>query len=278
MKLFGVIGNPISHSLSPIMHEAAFKALGKSCAYLPMLVEPNQLDAALKGAAALGFTGLNVTIPFKEQVIPYLTELTDGARAIGSVNTILFKDNQIIGHSTDGLGFQWAAKEELGLEFSNRRVLVIGAGGAARAIISQLLKLNCIVYVANRTFAKIERVIRDIAQNRANQIVPLELSTNKLAQVMHQISVVINTTSVGMQETKGQTPISADLLHSNQAVIDIIYNPKESLLLRLAKEKGCPTQNGVGMLVWQAAKSWEFWLGITPPIDVMYAAVKASLP
>lgn len=278
MELLGVIGNPISHSLSPKMHNAAFHAVGKQGIYIPLLVDENQLEQAINGAKALGFTGLNVTVPFKEKVIPYVTDLSEEAKAVRSVNTILFTQDAIIGHSTDGPGFEQAAKIELGLDFSGSNILLIGAGGAARGIANQLLKHDCTLYITNRTYSRAQKLVSDLVKNQGHEISIIKFAQNRLEQIIAAVDVIINTTSVGMKETIDQTPIPADLLHEKQTVIDIIYNPKESLLLKTAKEKGCRIQNGVGMLVWQAVKSWEFWWGVTPPSDVMYQAVKASLP
>ncbi|NMB38458.1 MAG: shikimate dehydrogenase [Firmicutes bacterium] len=277
MEVLGVIGNPISHSLSPKMHNAAFHVAGKEGIYIPLLVNESQLEQAIKGAKALGFTGLNVTVPFKEKVIPYLTDLTETAETIGSVNTIKFTEDAVIGHSTDGLGFEQAAQIELGLDFSGRKILLIGAGGAARAITSQLLKHDCMLYITNRTYSRAQRLASDLGKKQGHKISVIKLEQNWLKQVIPAVDIIVNTTSVGMKETIDQTPIPTNLLHKKQTVIDIIYNPKKSLLLKTAEEKGCRTQNGVGMLVWQAVKSWEFWWGVIPPLDVMYQAVKASL-
>ncbi|MDI9419463.1 MAG: shikimate dehydrogenase [Firmicutes bacterium] len=285
MELLGVIGNPIAHSLSPVMHNAALAATGRQGVYLPFLVEHAELAQAVYGARALGFTGLNVTIPFKEHVLPYLTELTPEARRIQSVNTIAFIDDRIVGHTTDGIGFTAAAKSELDFDFSRKAVLVIGAGGAARAITAELLARQCRVYITNRTYQRAE-AFRELAGSARLQLTAVPMHPEALQPIMGQVDVVINTTSVGMakpsaqnpgRESRADVPIPAELLLPQHLVIDIIYNPKQTLFLRLAQEKGCRTQNGVGMLVWQAVKAWEFWWGIAPPVEPMYQAIEASL-
>ncbi len=276
MELLGVIGNPIGHSLSPVMHSAAFKAVGRSALYLPFLVEADQLSQAIYGAQALGFTGLNITVPYKEKVLPYLTELTDEAEAVQSVNTIKFTEDRIIGHSTDGEGFMAAAEYELGYDFRGKTVLIMGAGGAAKAVTAALLNKQCQVYITNRTLERAEQLVHSL--NRfGTQLEVVPLNSAALEPVMDEIEVVVNTTSVGMAQNLGQTPLAPSLLAPHQLVIDIIYNPEKTQLLKAAEQIGCRVQNGVGMLVWQAVKAWEFWWGITPPAEIMYQAVKASL-
>lgn len=277
MELLGVIGNPISHSLSSVMHNQAFKKLGKEAIYVPMLVTTGKLKEAIAGAQALGFVGLNVTVPFKEQVIPYLTELTDQARATKSVNTIKFDGDQIIGHSTDGLGFEHALISELQMDLDKKNILLIGAGGAARAIVHQVLTHDCLLYIANRTVSRAEQIVNELSKAQSANVEVCSLDPSSLREIMDQIDIVVNTTSVGMEKTISETPIPLCLLEAKHTVIDIIYNPQESMLLKKARSKGCRVQNGIGMLVWQAAKAWEFWWGIHPPIDKMYETVKASL-
>lgn len=276
MELLGVIGNPIAHSLSPIMHTAAFQAVGMKGIYLPLLVEQEQLAQAIYGAQALGFAGLNVTVPYKEKVLPYLTDLTPQAQAVGSVNTIKFSRDRIIGHTTDGEGFTAAAADELGFDFQGKTAFVVGAGGAARAIAAALVEKECRIYLANRTQKRAEQLAAAVdAAGEQISVVPLE--PVQLAPIMEQVEVVINTTSVGMTDSIEQTSIDPGLLKPQQLVIDIVYNPEKTRLLKEAEKLGCRIQNGVGMLVWQAVKAWEFWWGITPPADIMYKAVKASL-
>lgn len=278
MELLGVIGNPIGHSLSPVMHNKAFELSGKKAVYVPMLVKEDELEAAILGAKALGFLGLNVTVPFKEQVIPFLTELTPQARTIKSVNTIKFEGDQIIGHSTDGLGFEAALVQELSLGLTGKRILVVGAGGAARAIVHQILTHNCFVYLTNRTASRADQILSELTKEQQAKAKFCPLDNDALREITPQVDIIINTTSVGMAKTLDQTPISPELLETKHTVIDIIYNPGESLLLKKATEKGCQVQNGIGMLVWQAVKAWEFWWGIQPPVEQMYKTIKASLP
>lgn len=277
LELLGVIGNPISHSLSPVMHNSAFQAIKKTAVYVPMLVQEDNLSQAIQGAKALGFTGINVTVPFKEKVIPFLTQMTDDARIVGSVNTILFQGQEIIGHTTDGAGFQQAMEMEVGINPVGKSFLVLGAGGAARAIAHQLSKQDCQVYLTNRTLDRAQRLASDLEATAIRKPIVIANQQQELAKAVQECQVIINTTSVGMEATKDQSPFPLDLLTQEHQVIDIIYNPAETLLLKTARELGCTVQNGVGMLVWQAVKAWEFWWGITPPVDVMYQALKNSL-
>lgn len=259
------------------MHTSAFQALEKAAVYVPLLVQEQDLAKAIQGAQALGFTGLNVTVPFKEKVIPLLTGLTSDAQVVGSVNTILFKDNKIIGHTTDGAGFQQAMEMELGISPEHKNFLVLGAGGAARAIVHQLAKQDCQVFITNRTLQRATTLATGIAPTAVRKPIVVEQEFSRLAEVTKKSHVIINTTSLGMEATKDQSPLPIELLNKEHQVIDIIYNPAETLLLRSARELGCPVQNGVGMLVWQAVKAWEFWWGVTPPVQAMYEALNNSL-
>lgn len=280
MELLGVIGNPISHSLSPVMHSVALAEAKKQAIYLPFLVQAEGLAAAIKGAASLGFTGFNVTIPFKEQVVPLMTELTSEAKVIGAVNTIKFEKNgKIIGHNTDGQGFLASLADEL-MEPKDLNCLVIGAGGAARAIVSSLLSAGNDVCITNRTKERAEELAKDLnvgaSEHRICNVV--DLSVEGLKDVVAQVDLIVNTTSVGMAPNFNQSPIPLELVTSKHVVVDIIYNPEETLLLKHARQVGCKAQNGVGMLVWQAIKAWEFWWNETPPSKVsMFEAVQDAL-
>lgn len=276
MELLGVIGNPISHSLSPLMHNTAFKKIKKQALYVPMLVDSKQLTDAIYGARALGFTGINVTVPYKEQVLANLTDLSEEAKAIKSVNTILFKENSIIGHSTDGAGFIQAVNHDLKYDLAQKKVLVAGAGGAARAIVYHLLRHGCHIYVANRTNERAKKLVSEF-DSRDSRLTVIDISDSEIDRIIPMVDVVVNTTPVGMSTAKDQVPLSTQKLTDKHTVIDIIYNPIETQLLKLAKAKGCRTQNGLGMLVWQAALAWEFWWGISPPLDIMYETVKTAV-
>ncbi len=275
MDVLGVIGNPIAHSLSPVMHNNAFSASRRDAIYVPLLVEDGDLSKALAGARALGFLGLNVTIPYKEKVIPYLTDLTEEAKQIGSVNTILFANQRSYGHTTDGPGFRHSMAAELSISPKGNRFLVLGAGGSARAIVHQLVKEDCYVTIANRTQERAEALVAELMPYAKGVL--QAVGTENLASVARDANIIVNTTSAGMKATIDVSPIALDLLHKEHTVIDIIYNPQETVLLHTAKKLGCQVQNGVGMLVWQAAVAWDFWWQQQPPIEVMYQAVNHSL-
>lgn len=276
MEILGVIGNPIDHSLSPEMHNSAFRAVGKRAMYVPLHVQESNIGAALLGAKALGFRGLNVTIPYKETIIPFLDDLTMEAREIGTVNTILFRENKMIGHTTDGPGFVEALQEGLDLKPTGTRFLIIGAGGSARAIVNQLLKDQCHVIIANRSDKRAQKLVADLNRYAKGTIRVLE-SLGSLHTVVDECDVIVNTTSVGMKATRNLTPFPIEQLCDHHKVVDIIYSPQRTVLLQAAEAKGLPNINGVGMLVGQAAKAWEFWWGESPPVEVMYNAVKCSL-
>lgn len=274
MQVLGVIGHPIDHSLSPQMHNAAFQAVGRDALYVPLLVKPDAVQTALAGAKALHFFGLNVTVPHKQSVIPFMDQLTPEAQAVGSVNTIRFEGHRMYGHSTDGAGFRAALEHELVKDVAGATVLVLGAGGAARAIAAELSRCGAEVLIANRTKEKATALASEFSQGER---CGMSLDPHELRREMDAVNIVVNTTTVGMHDSQDESPIPRDLLREDLRVVDIIYNPQETKLLREAASMGCRVQNGIGMLVWQAAKSWEFWWGVSPPTAVMEEAVRTAL-
>ncbi len=274
MQVLGVIGHPIDHSLSPQMHNAAFQAVGRDALYVPLLVQPDAVQTALAGAKALGFFGLNVTVPHKQAVIPFMDHLTAEAQAVGSVNTIRFENGRMYGHSTDGPGFRAALEQKLITDIADCSFLILGAGGAARAIAAELGRCGAHITIANRTAGKAKDLAYEFAHSEARG---MGLDPHELSRAMAAVDVVVNTTTVGMHASRGESPIPRDLLRPDLRVVDIIYNPQETQLLVDAASLGCPVLNGIGMLVWQAAKSWEFWWGVSPPTEVMEAAVRSAL-
>ncbi len=270
MKLFGVLGDPVSHSLSPVMHNAAFKALGMECEYHAFRVSPDNLEKALHGAHALGFGGLNLTIPLKEKALE-IVQPSELAKQIGAVNTIDFKQN-IAGHNTDGIGAKMALSSA-GIKITGKKVLLLGAGGAARAIAFQLAKDDAKVTIANRTLERAEALAKDVKKVGKVQASSYE----NLKDLIHDSDILINSTSVGMYPKVSATIVTSDMLHKDLAVFDIVYNPQNTMLLKEAKKAGATTIDGVMMLVFQGAESFKIWTGRTPPVDVMEKAVREKL-
>lgn len=256
--LLGLIGYPIRHSLSPVIHQHAFSELGIRGRYTKEEVTEDQVEIALAKARALGYCGLNVTTPYKESIIPLLDSLTDRARLCQAVNTIGVKDDKLIGHNTDGEGFFHAFCHRFGRPAPETRFLLIGAGGAAKSIAYSLIDRHYPVVISNRTLEKAEMIRGRVAKDRRAL-----LTVRRLAEITPQeFDVVINATSVGMQHNPG-IPIPPAFLMPHHQVIDIIYHPQQTQLLTEAVHLGCEVDNGLGMLVWQAAAAWQFWVGKT---------------
>lgn len=264
MKIFGIFGDPIVHSLSPAMQNAAFRALGLDACYLPFRVTKDSLREAILGASAMGFGGLNLTIPLKEKALKIVSP-DDLAAAIGAVNTVSF-GQEIMGHNTDGSGAIMAL-EEKGIKIKGSRILLIGAGGAARAITYTLAKEGAEISIANRSPGK--------ALELASSIQAEGYGLEDLERLVPQADVIINATSVGMKENDPRL-FDGSLLRTDQVVFDIVYN-RETEMLKDAAKAGAVAIDGVMMLVYQGAKALEIWTGQKAPIDVMEKAVREGL-
>lgn len=262
-RLYGVMGYPIRHSLSPVMHNAAFLERDLNAVYLAF--ESKDVEAGLQGMRGLGIKGMSITIPHKSGVVPFLDELDGLSENIGAVNTIVNNDGRLVGYNTDAMGALIALKDKVDL--LNKRCLIIGAGGAARAIGFVLKEYGVEVSIANRTIGR----GKALANTLGCPFVPLK-----------EIGVVdpdllVQTTPVGMHPDHNQCIVSPDVLKQGMVVMDIIYNPLETRLLRVARAKGCLTINGLDMFVHQGAEQFRLWTGLDAPIDAMTLAVKNAL-
>jgi shikimate dehydrogenase len=275
-RLAGVIGDPVRHSLSPALHNAAFSALGLDWAYLAFPVPAGQAPEALVGAMALGIEGLSVTMPHKSAVAEALGRCSPTAAILGAVNTVVRQDDELIGESTDGQGFIDGLRSELGFDASGRRCLVIGAGGAARAVVLALADAGAAeVVVVNRT------------PDRARAAAALAGAVGRTGQAAEigDMDLVVHATPVGM--TVGAPPIEdstdraplveAGRLGPGQVVVDLVYHPATTALMEAARRQGATAVNGVGMLVHQAALAFELWTGHDAPLPVMRAAAAEML-
>ena len=271
--LVGIIGDPVEHSLSPPMHNAAFKHLEMDYVYVPFHVSGENLEKAIQGARSLEIRGLNVTIPHKTAVIPYLDEVDPAAQLIGAVNTIKFNEDKAKGFNTDGLGAVKALEEITPVK--DKKVLIMGAGGAARALAFQLI-LNGIgdLVIANRTPEKAVQLALDIQSKlefspEATGLGEVELSST---------DILINTTSVGMYPHQDQPPlIRGQQMHPELVVNDIIYNPLKTNLLKEAESIGARTLNGTKMLLYQGMESFRIWTGVAPPVEVFERSLMRTL-
>ena len=277
MKVYAVLGDPISHSMSPAMHNAAFGALGMPCIYHAFRVRPSDLKDAIYGAKALGFGGLNLTIPLKEEALKYVEPDPIAAR-IGAVNTIDFADG-ITGHNTDGIGAM-RALEDAGIPISGRNILIIGAGGAARAIAFQFGYNGGDIVIANRTKERADRLARDVRAGLSELGKTPSVESIELGAIPEKIAdadILINATSIGMHPDVDATPVPSDLLRPGLAVFDIVYNPRRTRLLLEAERKGATIVEGMRMLVHQGAEAFSIWTGREPPVEVMVEAVVREL-
>lgn len=259
-KWFAVIGNPISHSLSPNMHDAWLKQLNIDASYIPIHVEQNHLKQAVESLKLLGCSGWNVTVPFKEAIIPLLDEVDDSAKGIGAVNTVVKTgDNKYVGYNTDGLGFI----ESLGYILPEHNILMIGAGGAARGIAHAFERLGFTnLSIANRT---LEKAIVLVDELQTGQALTLEEAENDL----NKFDIIVQTTPLGMKSSEASLPIQLNRIKENAIVADIVYNPLVTPFLEEAKKYNVRTINGLGMLVHQGALAFSYWNGLKPDTDGM---------
>jgi len=268
-KLYGVIGNPVRHSLSPVIHNGAFKRLGWNAVYLAF--EVKHVERALEGIRGLGLKGVSVTLPFKTEVIPFLDKIEGLAKKIGAVNTIVNREGKLVGFNTDCSGALEALEEKMDLE--GKRVVLLGAGGAGRAIGFGLKERGCQLIIANRSRDRGETLSRELKC----YFIPMS-SFVKMKAGELQADVVINTTSLGMVPQERETPIPKKLLRKGMVVMDIVYEPLQTKLLREAKEKGCLTINGLEMFIRQGATQFEIWTGRKPDLKQirkdLYRALK----
>lgn len=271
-RLAGLYGLPTGHSISPAMHTAAFAARDFDAVYLSFDIAPEELAASIQAIRTFQMVGVNVTMPYKREVIPYLDELSPAACLSGAVNTIVNCDQRLIGHNTDGIGFMRSLADE-GIDPIGKEMTVLGTGGAATAIIVQAA-LDGVkkIHVFNRqkpSFAAVGAKLREIGQQTHCQIELFDLADEvKLAYCLGNSCLVVNATSLGMQP-EDPLPLSAELLTENLAVMDLIYKPRQTKLLALAEAKGLKWGNGLGMLLYQGAAAFTLWTGKEMPLDVV---------
>lgn len=264
-RVAGVMGWPVQHSLSPKMHQAAYRAAGINATYVHLPVKPERIGEAVRGIGALGLVGASVTVPHKEAVIPHLDSISKTAAMLRSVNCIVNENGALHGESTDGEGFVRAVAHAFGMPVKDLSVGVLGAGGAARAIVGVLVQAEATeVRVVNRT------------PSRAQALVDEHPDTVRLAEVreLSEVELVVNATSIGMGDNNS-SPISGDVFRGGQCVMDIVYAPEQTRFLADAERAGARTCNGIAMLVFQAVRQIELWFGETPDVQVMFDAVQS---
>lgn len=273
-RVAGVIGDPITHSLSPAIHNAAFAANGLDWVYVALPTPAGAALDAVRGARALGIAGLSVTMPHKEAVIEGLDRLSADAELLGAVNCVSRDGDLLVGDSTDGAGFVAGLHADFDFDPAGAACVVLGAGGAARSVVLALARAGArSVQVVNRTAA------------RAAQAAELAGAAGRVGvpEAVEDADLVVNATSIGMATSSasvggaGGLPCDPQRLHAGQIVAELIYHPLETALVRAAHARGCRTSNGVSMLVHQAAVAFETWTATPAPVDAMRAAARDAL-
>ena len=274
--LVGVFGHPVAHTASPAMHNAAFAALEMNWAYLAFDVDPAALRPALVGARDMGLRGINLTVPHKLLALEIVEEVDAEAHRLGAVNTVAIEGGKWRGFNTDGYGIAKAIREEFNFGFKGKRVLVLGAGGAGRAIaVKAALDGALRVSVANRTSAKIAPIAKEIAATRS-ECRAVSLTAADLSAAMADVDLLINATSVGLADGESLN-LPATLFTPQLFVYDTIYRPAETELLKTAGAAGARTANGLSMLLHQGARAFEIWTGRKAPLAVMRRALRAAV-
>lgn len=278
-KLFCLLGNPVGHSMSPFMHSLFLEQTGVDGAYLAFAVETDKVGDALKGLHALGVKGCNVTIPHKETVIPYLVGMSDAAKACGAVNTLIYTEEGYYGDNTDGAGMLAALEAKQGWTPEGKKVIIAGAGGAAKGIaVAMALRGADTICIANRKVEKAQHLAEQIAGISSTKTAFVALSELENPAVYGEYHTLVNTTSLGMSpKVDDMIPLCAEALTPEHLVVDAVYNPLETRLLRTAKEAGAKTASGLGMFLYQGALAFEAWTGIRPEMELPEQKVTEEL-
>ncbi len=264
-KLYGVIGDPVGHSLSPVMHNDLYELYSVDATYLAFHITPENLQNAVKGFKVNNLAGLSVTVPHKTTIMPLLDEIDPLAQAIGAVNTIVNENGRLIGYNTDGIGYLEGIKKELS-SLTDKKVLLIGAGGAARAIYFTMAQAGMKnIDITNRTISHAEYLVENCPFPSNSQVLSLKEAEEQLSNY----DLIVQTTLIGMHPDVEASPISVENIKPTAFVSDIIYSPLETKILREAKQKGARIQNGLPMFVYQGALQFEKWTGIFPDTDRM---------
>lgn len=274
-KVFGILGFPVKHSFSPVFQNAAFRAKRINAVYVPFEVPPGRLKDAVRGLVAFGVCGVNVTIPHKQAILPLLDEISPGAKAIGAVNTVIFKSGKSTGYNTDAEGLLISLKKDLNINPGKRTIVVFGAGGAAKAIAHVLAREKAssltFVDIFNQKAKELALKIGRDFPGCHTKAVPFLKS--RIDEEVLNSDILINASPVGMRKAD-PCIVSPNALHKDLAVYDIVYNPSATPLLREAKRRGIKAAGGIGMLLYQGVASFELFTGIKAPVAVMRAALK----
>lgn len=272
-RLAAVVAKPIKHSISPFIHNLAFKETGVNGVYVAWEIPEEDLAVTLENIKRYDMFGINLSMPYKQAVIPYLDDLTPSARLIGAVNTVIHKDGKLIGHNTDGIGFFKSLERLKGFQVKDKRLTILGGGGASTAIMAQAsldgakeITIFCRQQSLERTQTSVAPIVQ--ATGVSMRVLANE-DSHLLQEEITQSDLLVNGTSVGMDGVS--LPIPANLQFPEQLLVaDIIYQPFETPLLKLAQSQGNPTINGLGMLLFQAAEAFQTWTGKEMPTDLIW--------
>jgi shikimate dehydrogenase len=275
-KVYGLIGYPVSHSLSPVMQNAAFSTSNHNAVYLCFPVHMNALSQAIDGIRSLGIGGVNVTIPHKIAILSYLDKLDSVAAEIGAVNCVANQEGVLMGYNTDGLG-ALKTLEAAQIPLDDQDITMLGAGGTTKAIAYYLAPLCHSLNIINRTEAKAVQLASTLQERFNKPITGNPLNTSTLRKALDTTDILINTTSVGMYTNSDKSIVPKALLHPDLVVFDVVYTPLTTQLLQDAEQVGARTINGLQMLVYQGAQAFKLWTGLEPPIPAMYNSAQRAL-
>jgi shikimate dehydrogenase len=275
-RVYGVIGDPIEHSLSPTLHNAAFEALKMDAVFLAFHVKVNEVENVIHGMRGLEICGLNVTMPHKNAVISFLDKVDASAKVLASVNTILNDNGKLSGFSTDGAGALNALKKN-GVKLNGKKVLLLGGGGAAKTIAYALAKEVDELTILNRSPEKSKALTETLSREFNKQIFTGLLEPSAIQESLQNADVLINASSVGMHPDAAHSLVEPQLLRRDLTVMDIVYNPVKTKLAKDAEKAGAKVVSGIEMLIHQGAASFEIWTGKTAPVEVMRKAILNKL-
>jgi len=271
-RLLCLIGDPVEHSLSPMMHNLSFEELGLNYVYMAFRVTKERLETVVEGFRAIGVKGFNVTTPLKRDIVVFLDKLDPRAAKIGVVNTVLNDHGEFIGFNTDGVGVV-KALEDRGVKLDGLSIVLLGAGSAGRAIAYALSEIPCRLTILNRTAEKAKSLAEELSDGLA-EVSWKQLTIDSLTECVPRADILINATSVGMKPKDAETPVPKRLLRKELIVFDIVYNPLETRLLKEAREVGATTLDGLEMLLHQGIEAFKIWFNLEPPVGLLKKAIE----
>lgn len=271
-----IFGHPIEHSMSPIMHNVAFKDLGLNYVYIAIDVIPTNLKQAFDVVKALDIKGANITVPHKEIVLKYIDEISPLARRIGAVNTIKNENGRLIGRNTDASGAKKALKEA-NIKLDGKNIMILGAGGAARAIAHSLIEEVNNMVIINRTLSRGKTLATELSKEYHKEVIYRKFENKIIEEILAKTDILVNTTTIGMFPDTFHIPIPKIYLHDDLTIFDVIYNPLETQLMKEASKKGCKVLGGLDMLLYQGALAFEWWTNKTPNIELMKNSILNEL-